>query len=401
MDFNDSPEEAAFRQEVKTWLAENAQAYREPLPLRPGDIRIAEMGREWQKIKARGGYAAISWPTEAGGRGATPIEEVIFAEEENRYHVPVGPFVGIGVGLAVPTIRAHGTPEQIEQFAHPTLMGDILWCQLFSEPAAGSDLAAVRTRAQRDGDDWVVNGQKVWTSWAHTADWGILLARTDPEQVKHKGLTFFLLDMRTPGIDVRPIRSISGESEFNEVFLTDVRIPDRCRLGEVGAGWGVAMTTLMNERANSTGESLLLPDVSSLVRLARERGLVTQNQRELAALYAREQGLKYFQARQLTALSRGEQLGPMSVISKLVFANVLQDGSAMGLDMLGLEAAFLATEDHRVTRFQYGYQWAAALRIAGGADEILKNQIAERELGLPGEIRADKGVPFSQLPVGR
>ena len=300
-----------------------------------------------------------------------------------------------------PALFEFGNEEQKLRFIPDIVKGKTRWCQGYSEPGAGSDLADLQTRCEDKGDHWLVNGQKVWTSWAHTADWGILLARTDPEQVKHKGLTFFLLDMRTPGIDVRPIRSISGESEFNEVFLTDVRIPDRCRLGEVGAGWGVAMTTLMNERANSTGESLLLPDVSSLVRLARERGLAEKNQRELAALYAREQGLKYFQARQLTALSRGEQLGPMSVISKLVFANVLQDGSAMGLDMLGLEAAFLATEDHRVTRFQYGYQWAAALRIAGGADEILKNQIAERELGLPGEIRADKGVPFSQLPVGR
>ncbi len=400
MDFNDSAEEAAFRAEVRAWLQQNASDYTEPLALRQGDPRIAEMGRSWQKQKAKGGFAAISWPVEAGGRGASPIEEVIFAEEEGRYHVPVGPFVGIGINLAVPTIRAHGTPEQIEKFARPTLLGEILWCQLFSEPGAGSDLAAVRTRATRDGDDWLVNGQKVWTSWAHTADWGIMLARTDPEQAKHKGLSFFLVDMRSAGIDVRPIRSISGESEFNEVFLTDVRIPDSQRLGAVGDGWKVAMTTLMNERASAADQSQSLPDVESLLAALGEQGRAA-NTRQLASLYAREQGLKYFGLRQLTRLSQGGNPDPISVMSKLVYANLLQDVSALGLDALGLPGAFAGRENHEAKKFQYGYQWSAALRIAGGADEILRNQIAERVLGLPGEIRSDKGVPFSQLPVGR
>jgi alkylation response protein AidB-like acyl-CoA dehydrogenase len=401
MDFNDSPEAAVFRAEVRAWLAENAAEYVDPPQLSPGDPKIAEMGRSWQKKKAGGGFAAISWPVEAGGRGATPIEEVVFAEEEARYHVPVGAFSGIGINLAVPTIRAHGTPQQIEQFAHPTLMGDIQWCQLFSEPGAGSDLAAVRTRAVREGDDWVVNGQKVWTSWAHTADWGIMLVRTDPEQVKHKGLSFFVIDMRSPGIEVRPIRSISGESEFNEVFLTDVRVPDSQRLGEVGDGWKVAMTTLMNERATAGAESQLLPDVKGLVDTLRETQEELCNVRQLASLYAREQGLNYFRFRQLTGMSRGEMPGPIAVMSKLVFANVLQDISALGMDALGLAGAFADSDNQRARKFQYGYQWAAALRIAGGADEILRNQIAERDLGMPGEIRSDKGVPFSQLPVGK
>jgi alkylation response protein AidB-like acyl-CoA dehydrogenase len=402
MDFEDTPSEARFRAEVRSWLAENARDYVDPLPYAPGDRRLAELGRAWQRRKASGGYAAISWPKEAGGRGATPMEEVIFAEEEARFHVPVGIFVEIGIDLAVPTIRAHGTPEQIERYAHPTLLGDIFWCQLFSEPGAGSDLAAVRTRAVRDGDDWVVNGQKIWTSWGHTADWGILLARTDPDVVKHRGLTFFLVDMRTPGIEVRPIRSITGESEFNEVFLSDVRIPDAQRLGVVGGGWKVAMTTLLNERMMAFSESQSVPCVGALVKLIDASGKPRQRYaREVAALYAREQGLKYFRCRMLTALSRGKDLGPTSVINKLVYSHMLQDLSALGIDVLGLGQAYPPADGHTPRRFHYGYQWAAALRIAGGSDEILRNQIAERALGMPGDIRADRDLPFSQLPTGR
>jgi alkylation response protein AidB-like acyl-CoA dehydrogenase len=400
MDFNDSSEEAVFRAEVSAWLEVNAKEFSQPQTLDPGDPRIAELGRRWQKRKASGGYAAISWPKSAGGLGATPIEEVIFAEEEGRYHVPVGPFVGIGINLAVPTIRAHGTPSQIEKFAHATLMGDILWCQLFSEPGAGSDLAAVRTRAVKEDDTWVVNGQKVWTSWAHTADWGILIARTDPDAFKHKGLSFFLVDMKTPGIDIRPIRSISGKSEFNEVFMTDVRIPDTQRLGEVGDGWRVAMTTLMNERATAGEKSQLLPSVSALIDLLDDQQRQS-NASKLGSLYARERALQNYGFRQLTRLSQGDMPDAMSVMSKLVFGRLLQEVSALGVDALGLARAFNAEQDQAARKFQYGYQWAAALRIAGGADEILLNQIAERVLGLPGEIRADKNVPFSELPVGR
>src|SRR5690606_36159800 len=201
MDFNDTPEEAAFRAEVRRWLAENAAEYREPLPEDLSLEEYARLGRLWQKKKAAAGYGSIMWSKADGGLDGTPMQEVIFHQEESKYHVPVGSFVGIGVHLVVPTIRVHGTPEQVERFARPTLLGDLCWCQLFSEPAAGSDLAGLRTRAVRDGDEWVVNGQKVWTSWAQTADWGILLARTDPDVPKHKGLTCFLVDMKTPGIE--------------------------------------------------------------------------------------------------------------------------------------------------------------------------------------------------------
>jgi alkylation response protein AidB-like acyl-CoA dehydrogenase len=398
MDFNDTPQEAEFRARAHAWLAAHAQEYRQPLPHDLPETDFIARARAWQRVKAEAGYAAIRWPRAEGGLDGTPIEEVIFAEEEARYHVPVGPFVTIGTHLAVPTLRNHATPAQVERFTRPTLYGELLWCQLFSEPAAGSDLAGLRTRAVRDGDDWVLNGQKVWTSWAHVADWGILIARTDPSVAKHKGLTYFVVDMKTPGIEVRRIRQISGESEFNEVFLTDVRIPDSHRIGAVGDGWKAAMTTLMNERFSVGGESQDLPQAADLVALLDRSGSAGAPYRLRAAqLLAQEQGLKYFRCRQITALSRGDTPGPIAAMGKLVQANVLQELSRIALDVQGAAALVPEGDDEAARKFQHGYFWSAALRIAGGADEILRNQIAERVLGLPGDIRVDKDVPFSQL----
>lgn len=393
MDFNDSPQEAQFRAEVRNWLEQQAGDYRQPLDT--SDVAgYTAKARDWQRKKADVGYAAIRWPRAEGGLDGTPMMEVIFTEEEARYHVPVGPLVTIGTTMAVPTIRKHGSPEQIEQFTRPTLYGDTLWCQLFSEPSAGSDLANVRTRAVKDGEDWVINGQKVWTSWAHVADWGILLARTDASVSKHKGLTFFLVDMRSAGIEVRPIQQISGESEFNEVFLTDLRIPDANRIGTVGEGWKVAITTLMNERINAVGDSLSLPSVPEMLQQVRQSGKGLDKHRA-AQLLTQELGLRFFRFRLLTSLSKGETPGAISAMSKLVHANMLQDLSAMALESAGLEG-ICADGDKQMAKFQHGYDWAAALRIAGGADEILRNQIAERVLGLPGEIRVDKDIPFSE-----
>lgn len=393
MDFNDSAEEAQFRHQVRTWLQQNADEFRQPLDTT--DVKnYTAKAREWQRKKADAGYAAIRWPQAEGGLDGTPMMEVIFAEEEGRYCVPVGPLVTIGTTMAVPTIRRHGTSEQIEKFTRPTLHGDMLWCQLFSEPSAGSDLANLRTRAVKDGDDWVIDGQKVWTSWAHVADWGILLARTDSSVSKHKGLTYFVVDMRSAGIDVRPIQQISGESEFNEVFLTGLRIPDSNRIGQVGEGWKCAMTTLMNERFNVEGESQSLPNVMEMIQQVRRSGKSLDRNRA-AQLLTQEMGLRYFRLRLLTSLSKGETPGPIAALGKLVHANLLQDLSAMALDAAGLEG-ICAEGDSQILKFQHGYDWAAALRIAGGTDEILRNQIAERVLGMPGEIRVDKDIPFSQ-----
>lgn len=402
MDFNDTPEEAVFRADVRTWLASNAPAFVAPSDWSPGDERFAALGSSWHKCKFSAGYAALGLPKSLGGQGATAMQEVIFAQEESRFNVPIGPFISIGVNLAVPTINKHGTQAQIEKFSHKTLQGDITWCQMFSEPAAGSDLAGLRTKAVKDGDEWIVNGQKVWTSWAHTADWGILVARTDSEVAKHKGLTFFMVDMKTPGIEVRPIRQISGESEFNEVFLTDVRIPDENRLGNVGDGWKCVMTTLTNERMSIGGESLTLPTPFELLAQAEKAGANGQAYRkDIARFIAIHEGLENYRNRLITSISKGEQPSSMSSMSKYVFANLLQDVSAMASDIQGIDCVCPDDSDALTKKFQYGYLWASALRIAGGTDEILLNQIAERVLGLPGEIRVDKDIAFSKLPVGK
>jgi alkylation response protein AidB-like acyl-CoA dehydrogenase len=254
MDFNDTPEEAQFRAEVRRFLDANATRKSTTETAHRGryipDANMTQSlarAKEWQAKKADAGFAAITWPKKWGGRGGSPIEQVIYNQEEANYAVPRGVFE-IGLGMCIPTMMAYATPEQLERHVRPALRGEDVWCQLFSEPAAGSDLAGLRTRAERSGDDWIVNGQKIWTSGAHFADFGIIVTRTDPNVPKHEGLTFFFLSMKSPGIEVRRIKQISGTSNFNEVFFTDVRVPDSQRLGKVGDGWKVSLTTLMNER---------------------------------------------------------------------------------------------------------------------------------------------------------
>ena len=258
MDFEETEEESQFRAEVRAWLDAHARRRKageqSDHSYMPGDgdpdadSKHVAACKEWQRVVYDGGWAGITWPVEAGGRGGPGWQQRIFNEEQSQYDVATGVFA-VGIAMAGPTIIAWGTPEQQERFLPAMLRGDDVWCQLFSEPGAGSDLAGLRTRAERDGDEWIVNGQKVWTSGAHYSDWGLLLARSDPDAPKHKGITAFLLDMHTPGIDVRPLRQITGASHFNEVFLTDVRIPDACASGPLGGGWRVANTMLSNERA--------------------------------------------------------------------------------------------------------------------------------------------------------
>ena len=273
MDFNDTPEEAAFRKEVRAWLDANAKRKsddRTASRARTEEVDALPRAREWQAKKAEAGYARITWPKEYGGMGGTPIQQVIYSQEEDEYLVPQG-FFDIGLGMCIPTLMTYGKPEDLQRYVKPALHGKEIWCQLFSEPAAGSDVAGIRTRAERDGDDWIVNGQKVWTSGAHYCDYGIVITRTDPTVPKHQGLTMFYLDMKSPGVEVRPIKQISGTANFNEVFFTNVRIPDSQRLGKVGEGWKVALTTLMNERlAVGTRQGM---DFNDLLDLARETEL--------------------------------------------------------------------------------------------------------------------------------
>ena len=403
MDFNDTPEEAAFRAEARAWLAANAPAHELPKNEPLSDKEEVRRGKAWQRCLYDAGFAGIHLPREVGGRGGSVLETVIFGEEEARYALPKGPYMGIGQCMALAVIVGHGNAEQIARFVLPTLRGDLTWCQLFSEPGAGSDLAAVRTRARQEGDQWIVNGQKVWSSWAHEADWGLLLARTDPTVPKHKGLSFFLLDMKAPGIDLRPIRQISGASDFNETFLADVRLPDTDRLGKPGDGWRCAMTVLGSERLNSGSEEPTR-SVRELIDYARgtPRGEGSAldggaTRLALATAYAQEQAERHFRARMRTLLSRGEDPGALPSIIKLSFASRLQKMSGLSLEMRGISGIAHDADDRLSMQITDDYLWGIVMRIAGGADEVLRNQLAERVLGMPGELRLDKDVPFNQL----
>ena len=406
MDFNDTQEEAQFRSEVRSWLEVNARP-RDPMRSRAGRVEKSEAERlvqakAWQAKKAEAGYAAITWPKELGGLGGTPIQSVIYSQEEANFDVPRG-FFEIGLGMCIPTLLAWATEEQKERFTKPALYGEEVWCQLFSEPAAGSDVAGLRTRCERDGDDWVINGQKVWTSGAHYCDYGIIVTRSDPNVPKHKGLTFFFLDMKSPGIEVRPIKQISGDANFNEVFFTDVRVPDSQRLGAVGEGWKVALTTLMNERlAIGQGAGV---DYEELLQLARKTELETgpaikdaSVREKLADWYVQTQGLKYTKFRTLTALSKGQTPGPESSIGKIVSGPKMQDLASFAMDLQGQGGVMQSLEDSELNAaFQNQWIGGAGYRIAGGTDEILRNIVSEQVLGLPQDVRVDKTVPFNEL----
>jgi len=401
MDFNDTPEEAKFRVEVQTWLKENASEYgladARSTRSKENIDEDLQKAKVWQTKKADAGYACIMWPEAYGGRGGTPLEMVIYREEEAKYAVPRG-FFEIGQGMAGPTMMAYATEEQKQRYLKPMLRGEDVWCQLFSEPSAGSDLAGLRTRAIQEGDEWVVNGQKVWTSGAHFSDWGILVTRHDPTVPKHMGMTYFFVDMKSPGIEIRRIKQISGGSNFCEVYFSDVRIPDSQRLGGIGDGWGVALTTLMNERL-AVG-SAPPPDADELLTLAKEMGALENPavRHQIADWYVQMTGLKYTKARTMTALSRGQTPGPEASIEKLVSASKLQDIGSFGMDVEG--AAGVLMDAPHAALFQNAYLYAPGFRIAGGTDEILRNIIAERVLGLPPDIRVDKKVPFSELATG-
>jgi alkylation response protein AidB-like acyl-CoA dehydrogenase len=409
MDFSDTQEEAEFRAEARAFLQGNAERKSRARPV----LRLGDMGedavrrcKEWQAKKADAGFAAITWPKRFGGREASPVLQVIYQQEEENFSVPRGLFE-IGLGMCIPTMMTYAKPEQLERYVRPALRGEEVWCQLFSEPAGGSDLAALRTRAERDGDDWIINGQKIWTSGAHLSDFGIIVVRTDPNLPKHEGLTFFFLDMKLPGIEIRPIHQMSGASHFNEVFFTDVRVPDAQRLGAVGQGWKVSLTTLMNERL-AVGE-VHRPDVEDLLSLSRtlmqdgapaiRNGAVRER---IAEWYAQTQGLKFTRFRTMTALSRGQTPGPENSIHKLVNASKLQGIASYGLELMGL-AGLVMDEDlaEAYAMFQQALLSSPSARIAGGSDEILRNIIAERVLGLPPDIRVDKNKPFSQVPTGK
>lgn len=402
MDFSDTPEEAAYRAGAAAFLAKHA----DDLPGHIGEEkdRLA-VARRWQAIKADNGYACITWPREWGGAGGTSMEQVIFRQEEAKAGVPIA-FFGIGLGLCLPTVIKYAPAEQRDRFVGPAVRGEQIWSQLFSEPAAGSDLAGVRTRAVREGDDWILNGQKVWTSGAHYSDYGLLIARTDPDVPKHKGLTMFWVDLKAPGVEVRPIHQMSGGVEFNEVFFNDVRISDAQRLGEVGEGWKVAIFALMNERVEG-GKDRGVP-AAETIALARGTPVGDATLADEAAFraafadwYVRTRGVSLTRYRSLTALSRGQTPGPEASIGKLVAASELQEMSRRIVEAQGpyglIADKTLSLLDGMV---HHDLLHSPGIRIAGGTDEILRNIIAERVLKLPAEPRMDKEIPFSKAPKG-
>jgi alkylation response protein AidB-like acyl-CoA dehydrogenase len=396
MDFVDTPEEAEFRAQCRAWLTANAPRR---APSAGSDVTAIldpefdqtegiDRAKVWQAHAADDGWAAVAWPREYGGRGATLAEEIVYHQERAGFVIADHQF-RIGIMLAGPTVIAHGTDEQKTRWLRPLLRGEEIWCQLFSEPGAGSDLASLRTSAYRDGDDWIVDGQKVWSSGAHHAQRGMLLVRTDPDVPKHKGITYFGLDMSAPGIEIRPLRQLTGGAHFNEVFFTDVRVPDSDRIGDVNAGWGVAQTTLLNERAAISqllGEGTIANGLAELARRAEAAGrpgisdpLVRQ---QIAAVAIEEAILRYIGFRIVTAFSRGTFPGPEASVAKLAIARLMKRGADVGMQLGGADAISGAPS---LRDWALSFLIAPSLRIAGGSDEVQRNIIGERVLGLPKE----------------
>jgi len=385
MDFRDSPEEADFRGQFRSWLRANLPAdwsERDPHVGR-WDLDFA---RDWTRRLYEAGYAGLSWPREYGGRGLPLTHQVIYLEEVSRVDAPEHIGV-IGLGMAGPTIMAHGTPEQKQQHLSRILSGETIFCQGFSEPGSGSDLASLRTRAERDGDEFVVNGQKVWSSYAHVADWCILLTRSDPAAAKHRGLTYLLLDMHAPGVEVRPLRQITGDPEFNEIFLTDVRVPVRNVVGEIGAGWQIAMTTLLHERG-TLGFALtarLEVLLRRLIITAKKTGAADDPlvRDRIAALYVDLQGLRFTNYRSLTRLVHTGVPGPEGSVGKLYWSEANQRLTSLALELLGPDSQLNGGGGFWSGYWQYQQLRSRGNTIEAGTSEILRNIVAERVVGLP------------------
>ena len=383
MDFRDTAEEARFRDEVRTWIESNL-----PDELRAhagGEARFdGPAVRAWSRALYDGGWVGISWPEEYGGRGLSPRFQAIYLEEEARAEAP--PHIGvIGLGMAGPTIITRGTEAQKARYLQPLLAAEEIWCQGFSEPDAGSDLAGVRASARLEGDRFVLDGQKVWSSYAHIADFCILLARSDPASERHAGLTYVIVDMHAPGVEVRPLRQITGESEFNEIFLSGVEVPLENVIGDVGGGWDVAMTTLLHERG-TLGFALvarLEVQVRKLLALAADRGATPTQREAIAHEWAHFQALRVTAYRSLSALERTGIPGPEGSILKLQWSEANQRVTKLALELLGPDAQLLPPNA------PYGGYWTLQqLRSRGntieaGTSEILRNILAERVLGLP------------------
>jgi alkylation response protein AidB-like acyl-CoA dehydrogenase len=405
MDFDDTPSEAAWRLRVRTFVRE----HRSEMPRGVEQYNAedeAELGprKAWQRILYDAGFVGVGWPEHMGGRPGTPMQAAIVAQELSR--AGSAPLINrIGLGMAGPTILTHGTATQQARYIKPLLRADEVWCQLFSEPSAGSDLAAVETRAtlEDDATTWHLSGQKVWTSSARHSDFGIIVARSDDSLPKHRGLTYFVIDMHSPGITIRPLRQMSGDTGFNEVFFDDVAVPAENVVGEVNNGWRVVLTTLMNERlAIGGGGTDIGIGVNELVAEAAER--IPELSPDRVALLLQDIGQAYIEAlavrltgyRRLTAISRGAVPGPEASAGKLAGVASGRRIAEIGRRLLGVDAVWQdpppgSAAWHHVSAVLQG------LSIAGGTEQILKNVIGERVLGLPPDLRVDKSVPFRDV----
>ena len=389
MDFHDTPEEAAFRAELRDWLAANLPAgwaERDPHVGRWDEA----FSREWSRKLFDAGYTGLTWPKEFGGQGAPYSFQGIYLEETARAEAPSHIGV-IGLGMAGPTIAVWGSDEQKKRYLANILSGDEVWCQGFSEPGAGSDLASARTRAVLDGDEWVVNGQKVWSSWAHIADWCILVVRTDPEAQKHRGLSYLLVDMHSPGVEVRPLRQITGDPEFNEIYFTDVRVPKDSMLGKPGEGWQVAMTTLLHERG-TLGFAL-----TAQLEQILQRVIVTAKQTgnaddplirdRVARHWVELQALRYTNYRTITSLMKTGVPGPEGSIAKLHWSESNQRLTKLALELLGPASQLDGDGGWWNGYWQYWQLRSRGNTIEAGSSEILRNIVAERVVGLPKSAR--------------
>jgi alkylation response protein AidB-like acyl-CoA dehydrogenase len=397
MDLNDTPELAEYRAKVRSWL----EQHRDEAPLNEGASQVEGADqiaarRAWQAKLTEGGLNGVTWPADYGGQGLGPLHQVVLNQEIQRAAVP-GILDIIGVGMLGPTIIAHGSEEQKHRYLGPMLTGEEVWCQLFSEPAAGSDLAGIQTRARHEDDGgWVLNGQKVWTTNAQFAAYGLLLARTNVDVPKHKGMTMFIVPMDAPGVTVRPLRQISGDAHFNEVFFDDVRVEEDAVVGQVDGGWTTALTTLLYERVTIGlgGEGFGWRADRFSAALMRDESAVRDPEvrHRLGEIATDFLALRYTGYRMLSALNRGQIPGPEGGLAKVTTIKAAIEAGDLLADTLGPDA--LSDDEEGFAKLVSDLP---GLKSAGGTEEILRNMVGERVLGLPPEPRLDKGVPFSEL----
>ena len=396
----------AYRARAAAWLESMVPAFGKAARKGLSEADDLALARRYQAAKFESGYAGINWPVEYGGQGLGHLEKVTFDSEEMKHGFP-NAYFGISLGMPVPNLMQFGEDKAfVKERVLKALRGEEIWCQLFSEPAGGSDLAGLRTKAEPDGNGWKINGQKVWTSWAQYSDYGVIVVRTDPNVPKHKGLTYFWVDMKAPGVTVRPIRLAGGDSHVNEVFFDDVKVDDDQRMSPVGGGFAVAMATLMIERYVATDSGGFGPHLDLFVELAKAilvngkpaiaDGRIRQ---QIARNYAMRNGLNSITARAMAMMQAGMVPGPEGSLNKLVSVRSRQKLSELAIDLRGSDG--FAFDDHASQKEDWTSSWinAPTGRIAGGADEMLLNTIAEKILGLPQDHRPDKGVPFNQIPA--